>query len=110
MTVEFDAADLVPAWWKYQRLARGGRSERKALELGEPADAVAASEAIYELVDQGGQEALALVAALVDGAESDDDLGRVGAGPLEDLLVRHGASLVDEVDDLARETRASPRP
>jgi hypothetical protein len=43
-----------------------------------------------------------LVSALVDGAETEDDLGRVGAGPLEDLLVSHGAALVDEVDDLAR--------
>jgi hypothetical protein len=99
---KFDAADLASAWWKYQRLARGGRAERKALEMGEPADAVAAARAVYELVDQGGGQAVALVSALVDGAETDDDLGRVGAGPLEDLLVRHGASLVDELDDLAR--------
>jgi hypothetical protein len=37
-----------------------------------------------------------------DGAETDDDLVSVGAGPLEDLLVRHGGSLIDEVDDFAR--------
>lgn len=102
MPDEFDAADVVPAWWKYQRLASGGRPERKALELGEPADAVAAAAAVYLLVDQGGSEALALVSALVDGAETDDDVGLVGAGPLEDLLVCHGATMVDELDDLAR--------
>jgi hypothetical protein len=70
--------------------------------MDEPADAVAATSAVYELVDQGGGQAVAVVSALVDGAETDDDLARVGAGPLEDLLVRHGASLVDELDDMAR--------
>lgn len=102
VTVEFDPAGLVPAWWAYQRLASGGRAERKALELGEPADAVAAARAVDEAVHRGGQQALALMSALVDGAETDDDLALVGAGPLEDLLVRHGTNLVDEVDDLAR--------
>lgn len=99
---ERDEAELVPSWWKYQRLAKGARAERKALELGDPSDAVAAANAVHELVRQGGEEALALVSALVDGAESDDDLASVGAGPLEDLLVTHGAGLVDELDDLAR--------
>ncbi len=93
---------VVAGWWRYQRLAVGSRAERKALELGEPGPAVAAAEAVEDRVRSGGPEALHLVAALVRAAETDDDLARVGAGPLEDLLTRNGAALVDDIDDLAR--------
>jgi hypothetical protein len=81
---------VVEGWWRYQRLSAGTRSDRKALEVGEPGDVVAAVEAVDDRVFTGGPEALDLVAALV------------GAGPLEDLLTRHGATLVDGIDDLAR--------
>jgi hypothetical protein len=93
---------VVDGWWRYQRLLVGARSDRKALELGEPQDVVAAAEVVDDRVCSGGPEALDLVAALVRGADTDDDLGLVGAGPLEDLLTRHGATLVDDVDNLAR--------
>lgn len=93
---------IADGWWRYQRLSVGPRSDRKALELGEPQDVVAAVEAVDDCVLIGGPEALDLVAALVRAADSDDDLGLVGAGPLEDLLTRHGATLVDSIDDLAR--------
>jgi hypothetical protein len=92
----------VDGWWRYQRLSAGDRSERKALELGEPQDAVAAAEAVTDRVSTGGPQALSLVAALVRAAESDDDLALVGAGPLEDLVTSHGIALLDDIDDLAR--------
>lgn len=93
---------MVDGWWRYQRLSVGSRAERKALEDGEPGNAVAAAEAVDDRVRSGGPEALQLVAALVRAAETDDDLALVGAGPLEDLLTRNGAVLVDDIDDLAR--------
>ncbi len=93
---------MVAGWWKYQRLAVGSRLERKALELGEPSDAVGAADAAHEQIRRGGVQALELVSALLLGAETDDDIARVGAGPLEDLLVDHGAAIVDEVEELAR--------
>jgi hypothetical protein len=102
MSGEFEATELVAAWWNYQRLAAGNRAERKSLDFGEPADAVGAVDAVRELVSDGGGEALALVAALVREAETDGDLALVGAGPIEDLLVDHGDTLVEEFDDLAR--------
>jgi hypothetical protein len=93
---------VVDGWWQYQRLSVGTRCDRKGLELGEPQDVVAAAEAVDACVLDGGPEALGLVAALLRAADSDDDLGLVGAGPLEDLLHRHGAALIDSIDDLAR--------
>jgi hypothetical protein len=102
MQEDSDTRDMVAGWWKYQRLASGGRAERKALELGEPSDAVAAADAVDERVRLGGAQALMLMSALLHGAVTDDDLALLGAGPIEDLLLRHGTALVDEVDDLAR--------
>ena len=93
---------VVDGWWRYQRLSVGSRAERKALEVGKPGHAVAAEKAVDDRVRSGGLDALHLVAALVRAAETDDDLALVGAGPLEDLLTRNGAALVDEIDDLAR--------
>lgn len=97
-----ETRDLVAGWWKYQRLASGGRAERKALEMGEPSGAIAAADAVDERVRLGGAQALMLMSALLHGAVTDDDLALLGAGPLEDLLVRDGTALVDEVDEFAR--------
>ena len=93
---------VVDGWWRYQRLSVGTRFDRKASELGQPRDAVTAVGAIDDRVRGGGPEALNLVTALVRAAETDDDLALVGVGPLEDLLIRHGAELVDGIDNLAR--------
>lgn len=93
---------LTAEWWEYQRLASGSRVERKALEAGEPADAVKAVDIVDERVTRGGSAALSTVASLVRAAVSVDDLCLVGAGPLEDLLFEHGVELAHSVDDLAR--------
>lgn len=93
---------LAAQWWNYHRLSRGSRDERKALETGEPADAVEAADIVYERVAQGGSAALSTVASLVRTAVSADDLCLVGAGPLEDLLCEHGVELAQSVDELAR--------
>ena len=99
-------ADLVAGWWEYCRLAVGSRADRLRLEAGEPASAVAAWEAVGERIDRGGGAALDLVAALLDAARDDEEVGEVGAGPLEDLLAQHGSALAEEVERLAgREPR-----
>lgn len=48
---------------------------------------------------------LELVQALIDTAESDNDIAMVGAGPLEDLMSHsgHGLKLIDDVERRARQ-------
>jgi hypothetical protein len=51
------------------------------------------------------EDAWNVVTALVNAAP-DDQLGYIGAGPLEDLVVCHGAGLVDRIEGEARRNPA----
>jgi hypothetical protein len=65
---------------------------------------MAGVDVVLAQVDAGGPEALVLVMALIDAAPTDLGLGKVAAGPLEDLLHAHGDDLVDEIEVLARQS------
>lgn len=93
--------DLVAGWWAYQRLAQGGREDRKRLALGEPLDVCSDWEAARERIDAGGMDAVEIVVALVDAAPDAAGVALVGAGPLEDLVHEHGGALVAEIERLA---------
>ena len=95
--------ELAFRWWDYRRLSYGNRSERKALELGEPAEVCAAADIVMERIDSGGMEAIRLIVALIESAPDDAGIGYVVAGPLEDLVHEHGNSLIDDLDQLARQ-------
>lgn len=97
-----DLASLAAGWFEYIRRASGSRAERKALELGEPVDAVRAAEHVREIVDRGGSRAVALIAALLDAAADEDAVVAVALGPLEDLLNDHWDESIDHVEKLAR--------
>jgi hypothetical protein len=99
---ESPLAATVRGWWQYQRLATGSRAQRKALSVGEPAEAVAGWEAVRDRVDAGGTDALRIVVELISTATDDTCLAAVGAGPLEDLLHEHGDSLIDAIETEAR--------
>jgi hypothetical protein len=99
-----DFGQLTAGWWEYWHLAQGSRSQRKALELGEPAGAWAARSAVEDAVNAGGVEALRVIAALLETAPDSSSAGLVAAGPLEDLVHKHGDVLVDEIDRLARQS------
>jgi hypothetical protein len=99
-------AELSARWWEYRRLSQGDRSERKALELGEPVDACAAADIVTDRIDAGGVAAIELVVALIETAPDDAGIAYVGAGPLEDLVHEHGGSLVDDLDRVARQNPA----
>jgi hypothetical protein len=100
---DFDALSFN--WWAYQRLARGSREERKALELGQPAEAQAALDIVAATVESGTADAVRLLVALEDDAPPDDDGVTVGSGPLEELITAHGRELADEI---AKNARRSP--
>lgn len=101
MAVDEQAA-LVAAWFDYQRRSRGSRAERKALEMGEPADAVRAAEQVRAIIDDGGTRAVGLVADLLDHAANDDAVIAVAAGPLEELLYSHWDDVIERIEALAR--------
>jgi hypothetical protein len=98
-----DLGQLAADWWQYQRLAQGSRSERKALELGQPPAAWSARASVEGAIDSGGIEALQVILALLEAAPDASGVAVAAAGPLEDLVHQHGDALVDELDHLARQ-------
>jgi hypothetical protein len=95
--------ELCARWWDHLRLSQGDRWQRKALELGEPADACAAADTVREWIHTGGIDAIHLIVALIETAPDDAGIASVGAGPLEDLVHEHGDVLIDDLDRLARQ-------
>ena len=98
--------DVASGWWEYQRLSRGSREERRALEAGHPARVYANWNEVTARIIRGGLPALDIVVGLIRAAEDDEAVMVVGAGPLEDLLNKHGNALVDDVE---REAARNPR-
>ncbi|HEX6872129.1 MAG TPA: hypothetical protein VF163_13610 [Micromonosporaceae bacterium] len=52
-------------------------------------------------INRGGLPALDLVRSLLARAGTDEAVGLVAAGPLEDLVRKHGNALVDDIEFLA---------
>jgi hypothetical protein len=61
---------------------------------------------VRELCDSDPREALALILVLVELAETPRLLEDIGAGPLEDLLHKHGPIVIDDVETHARSNPA----
>lgn len=61
-----------------------------------------AFDALDDLCRDNPEKAWLVVAALVEAADTEELLGAVGAGPLEDLLSEHGATFVDRAETEAR--------
>ena len=99
--------DLARRWYDYWRRFSGTRAERKALELGEPPDIVAAHDWVSERVAEGGPASVEVLATLAEAAP--DDGLTVGVGPIEDLLYTHGDDIVDQLVDHARRVPALAR-
>jgi hypothetical protein len=60
-----------------------------------------AYDAVCKLVETSPHEALSLIFLLVSLADTPELLQDIGAGPLEDLLRRHGAAVIDAVESHA---------
>ena len=56
-----------------------------------------------QTVDDGGNDAIRMILALLDTAPDGDGTVAVGTGPLEDLVNDHGDVLVDEIEQAARQ-------
>ena len=59
-------------------------------------------DAIDRLVREDPTQAWAVVTELVAQCPSDEALFYVAAGPLEDLLAKHGPEVIDRIEEAAR--------
>ncbi len=62
-----------------------------------------AYEALDRLCDEEPERGLAITIAICDSTEDEFVLANVAAGPLEDLLARHGNRVVDQLESWARQ-------
>jgi hypothetical protein len=97
----YPSAQIIRGWWEYQRLQSGTPEQRRALQAGHPAQVCASSAEVRAHIAAGGQQAIELVAAILSTSRSDTDVSLVGAGPLEDLVHKHGDTLVDAIEGFA---------
>jgi hypothetical protein len=100
---------MVAAWWEYQRLFAGDRSQRQLSEEGSWG-----WQAVSNAVDAGSPEAIRFLLLLVDSAATSHDLELLGAGMLEQLIVEHGRRMAlpegkDLLNALSEATRRNSR-
>jgi hypothetical protein len=89
---------VVDEFWRYHALTHGTRGDRLSAD-----QYFWAWEAVQTTISEHPAEAVELIADLVRSAVSDDDLVYVGAGPLEGLVSQHGSTVVERIDELARQ-------
>jgi len=96
-----DRQRLIDAYWEQYRLSTSGdRGERLRLD-----EWFWAWEDVERAVHDADGDVVELLVALAEAAP-DGARGYVGAGPIENLIDRHGARFVDQIDDAAR--RSAP--
>jgi hypothetical protein len=95
--------ELVAGWWLFGRLRSGTREDRKRLEAGEPIAAQAGFDGVDSRIEAGGIAAIDLILALLEAADQDGDVELVAAGPLDDLLALHAATLAPHLVQALRQ-------
>lgn len=60
-------------------------------------------EKIYGLIHKYPHKALAIACAVIQITEDEDDVGLLSAGIIEDLLVVHGETMLDDFTKLAHQ-------
>ena len=95
--------DLITGYFRdWERMLSPSRAERMA----EPDDRL--SDWLIAALFRDGdapEEVWPIIVALVDRAPNDEALGFVAAGPLEDLIRRHGQQFEDRLVERARRDR-----
>jgi hypothetical protein len=96
------SAEVVAAYWRHHRLA-------VSEDPTERADADVwfwAWEEVDEAVLDASPGIVELLIALAKAAPNDEARCYLGAGPLRDLIRRHGAEFVDEIDQAAQTSKS----
>lgn len=88
--------DLLEGYLRYLEAAEAQPS--KSLD----SDILPGAVAVDELVERDPDEGWRITCALVNRAPSDRALAIVAAGPLEDLLTKHGVAVIDRVEEESR--------
>jgi len=88
---------LIAGWLALQDAVSGSR---------EYDDAFWAHEDLDELCSSSPDDAWEVILGVLARTPSDRALGSLAAGPLEDLLARHGPSVIERVEREARQSRA----
>jgi hypothetical protein len=88
-----DDNNLAAVWVRFQRLPKGSN---------EYDDLFWAFERMDDLCDSEPATAWNIIQEIIALNSTDNILAMVGAGPFEDLMVRHGAMFIDKVESCAR--------
>ncbi len=90
--------ELPEAYWRHYVMAfRGDRQQRMGAQELDWAE-----EEVHQAM-QDPLGAVKLMVDLADAAPDDEALSYLGAGPIEELVGRFHADVVQEVDDAARQ-------
>jgi hypothetical protein len=91
--------DLADRYWRRFALTSGNRAERLEAE-----SLTVSTDLVDERVEAGAEGVVDLLVLLADFAPDPqvESLAFLGAGPVEDLLIRHAARLIDEIEAAAR--------
>jgi hypothetical protein len=98
------SAEVVAAYWRHHQLI----FSEDPIERADADHWFWAWEEVDEAALAASPGIVALLVALAKAAPNDQALAYLGAGPLEDLIRRHGAEFVDAID-LAAQTSESFR-
>lgn len=87
---------LVATWIEHHKIGR---------ETGKSPDATFwAWEKLDELVSNDPNQALELIIQILETDQSDVTYENLAAGPLEDLLARHGEKVIERIENQSRES------
>ncbi len=94
--------ELVPTYWRHYELSNSDdRADRLA------ADGLFwAWEKVDQAAKDGGPEIVSLLVALADAAPDDAARAYLGAGPVEDLVRLHRATLGTEIEVASRQSQS----
>jgi hypothetical protein len=60
-----------------------------------------ANDCVFEMEEEHPEHLLALVIAAIDACETLEDLSYIAAGPLENMVVKHGPRVISDIERLA---------
>ena len=95
-----DDNSLAAVWIRFQSLSKGSAEHDELFWAFERMD---------DLCDSEPATAWNVILEIIALNHSDNILAMLGAGPFEDLMVRHGALLIDRVESCARANPAVRR-
>ena len=88
--------DLVSGWIDFHK------AEQNSVEYEESFWSFMLME---DLVEDFPYDALEVILLIVDRDQSDSTMGSVAAGPIEDLLTKHGPKVIDRIEREARRNK-----